>query len=41
MDFGNYMKMPPKNKRVNHAPVILDLNKSYNYYIKKGEKNDK
>lgn len=37
MDFGNYMKLPPKEKRYpQHETVLIDLNKSYKYYIKEG-----
>lgn len=37
MDFGNYMKLPPKEKRYpQHETVLIDLNKSYKHYIKEG-----
>ena len=32
--YGDYMKLPPEEKRVsNHDPIILDLTKSYRNYI--------
>ena len=43
-DFGDYMKLPPENKRITHNPAILDLNKSYKVYANnylKGIKNEK
>ncbi len=33
-DFGDYMKLPPVEKQINHNPAILDLNKSYKEYAK-------
>lgn len=37
MDFGDYMELPPEEKRVsNHDAVVIDLNKSYKEYIKEG-----
>ena len=41
-DFGDYMKLPPEEKRKTHKPVILDLKKSYIEYAKekRDEKNE-
>lgn len=37
MDFGNYMELPPEDKRVTqHKTKVIDLNKSYKDYIKEG-----
>ena len=37
MDFGNYMELPPKDKRVTrHKTKVIDLNKSYKDYAKEG-----
>lgn len=37
MDFGDYMKLPPKAKRYpRHETVLIDLNKSYKEYVKEG-----
>lgn len=34
MDFGDYMKLPPKEKQVgNHPTALIDLSKSYKEYI--------
>ena len=34
-DFGDYMKLPPEEKRVTvHPAVVIDLNKSYKEYAK-------
>lgn len=36
MDFGNYMKLPPLEEQVaRHPKAIVDLKKSYKYYLKK------
>ena len=37
-DFGNYMELPPIEKRITHKPAILDLNKSFIYYAEKRRK---
>lgn len=35
MDFGDYMKLPPEDKRMGgHPAAILDLHKSYKEYVK-------
>ena len=35
MDFGDYMKLPPKEKQVvMHPSAIIDLNKSFKEYLK-------
>ena len=31
--YGDYLQLPPVEKRVSHSPVIVDENKSYEYYI--------
>ena len=37
MDFGNYMELPPEDKRVTrHKTKVIDLNRSYKDYIKDG-----
>lgn len=37
MDFGNYMELPPEEKRVPiHEAIVIDLNKSYKEYRKEG-----
>ena len=39
MDFGDYMKLPPKEKQISkHDFAVLDLNKSYKEYAKEGIK---
>lgn len=36
-DFGDYMKLPPKEqRRPRHETVLIDLNKSYKEYMKEG-----
>lgn len=38
MDFGNYMRLPPEDKRVTvHPAALIDLNKSYKEYIKEAK----
>lgn len=37
-DFGDYMKLPPIEKRVTHKPYIFDLNKSFIDYAEKRRK---
>lgn len=41
MDFGDYMKLPPEDKRIpRHCDAIIDLERPYSYYqekLKKGE----
>ena len=39
-DFGNYMKLPPKEKRITHRPILFDLNKSYLEYQKEKLKKE-
>lgn len=37
MDFGRYMELPPKEKRISsHDAMIIDLKKPYKEYIRKG-----
>lgn len=36
--FGNYMKLPPREKRVNGHPAFVDLKKTYRYYQKHPDK---
>lgn len=39
-DFGDYMQLPPEEKRISHLPAILDLNTSYVKYMnEKKEEN--
>lgn len=33
-EFGDYMKLPPAEKRINHPTAIVDLNKPYKEYAK-------
>lgn len=33
-EFGDYMKLPPEEKRITHNTAIVDLNKPYKEYIK-------
>lgn len=38
MDFGEYMQLPPEDKRVSvHPAALIDLNKSYREYIKEAK----
>lgn len=32
LEYGNYMKIPPKEKQINHQPQIIDLCNSYKKY---------
>lgn len=36
IQFGDYMKLPPKDQRVGGHDGIVDLNKSYHYYVEQG-----
>jgi len=36
--YGDYMKLPPKNKRVTHSPEIISFNEGKNYKNKKVSK---
>jgi len=36
--YGDYMKLPPKNKRVTHSPEIISFNEGKNYENKKVSK---
>ncbi len=41
MDFGDYMKLPPEDKRIpRHGDAIIDLERPYSYYQKKLEKGE-
>ncbi len=38
MEFGDYMKLPPEEQRINHSSscgTIIDLDKPYTYYLEK------
>jgi len=42
-NYGNYMELPPENKRINHAPIKLafteeECNDYYKNSIRKGGK---
>lgn len=37
--FGDYMKLPPENERLQHHPYIVDLEHSYQEYIDKRKGN--
>ena len=39
-DFGDYMVLPPVEKRITHAPFLLDLNNSYIKYQEKDYKDN-
>ena len=39
MDFGDYMQLPPLDKRVSrHNADIIDMNQSYRYYMEEQKK---
>ena len=38
--FGDYMKLPPENKRVTHHPLIVSFEKEYSELKNEEEKND-
>lgn len=38
-DFGDYMKIPPKEKQITHIKSILDFEKPYSYYAEKKRKS--
>lgn len=40
MDFGDYMKLPPKEKRVGNHPAFIDLNTPVKYYIDLAKKGN-
>lgn len=33
--FGDYMQLPPENKRVSHHPIVVDFKKEYNELLNK------
>ena len=37
-EFGDYMQLPPEDKRITHNTAIIDLNKPYKEYIKEHRK---
>lgn len=37
-DFGNYMELPPAEKRITHKPAILDLDRSFICYAERKRK---
>lgn len=39
--FGDYMKLPPEEQRIQHHPFVVDLEHGYKEYIEKREENRK
>lgn len=38
MEFGNYMQLPPEEKRKNHSEgSLIDLNRPFSYYLEHKE----
>jgi len=36
-EFGDYMTLPPAEKRINHPTALIDLEKPYSYYMEGGK----